>query len=145
MAKSASSFRLEDQTDVQLLVDLGLKKVAAKTFLLMAKLPTASSEAIQKGTGLSQPEISVAIQFMKKHGWVKEIRENRPGRGRPIHIYSLKVPLQDISAWLENQELSGQIPRCAHHGRPSGDEAIWPRQGFRTISSRSSESTAQFF
>ncbi|MDV0446375.1 hypothetical protein MsAg5_02080 [Methanosarcinaceae archaeon Ag5] len=91
----------EDLLFVDHLKTLGIQKSVALTLTFLLNVKEASSRDIEIGTGLRQPEISLAISFMKSHSWItgKLMKLNR--RGRPLHVYSLCVPLERIFEYYE--------------------------------------------
>lgn len=56
------------------------------------------------GTGLCQPEVSIAMKELKERGWINEREEKKQGKGRPYKIYSLNIGFDDIIAQLEKQQ-----------------------------------------
>ena len=64
----------------------------------------ATSDELETGTGLPQPEVSIAMKHLNEHDWINERDEKKPGKGRPYKIYSLKVGFKDIIAQLEKQQ-----------------------------------------
>ena len=58
---------------------------------------------LERGTGLRQPEVSIAMRQLKPLDWVDESEEKKPGKGRPNKVYSLKIQFKDIIAHLEKQ------------------------------------------
>ncbi len=65
------------------------------------KLQRWSSE---RGTGLRQPEVSIAMKQLMERNWINEREEKKPGKGRLSKIYSLKVGFNDIIRELEKQQ-----------------------------------------
>ncbi len=59
-------------------------------------MDTATSIDLERGTGLRQPEVSIAIRELKPLDWIDENEEKKPGKGRPNKVYSLKVRFKDI-------------------------------------------------
>ncbi|WNY25282.1 transcriptional regulator protein [Methanolapillus millepedarum] len=97
--------KILDDEDVRFaahLKSLGIQKSVALTLTYLLNVDEASSRDIEIGTGLRQPEISLAICFMKSHSWVagKLVKVNR--KGRPLHVYSLCVPLERIFEYYES-------------------------------------------
>jgi predicted transcriptional regulator len=60
--------------------------------------------ALEQGSGLRQPEVSIAMRQLKERDWINERDEKKPGKGRPFKIYSLKVGFKDIIAQLETEQ-----------------------------------------
>ncbi|WAM22512.1 MAG: transcriptional regulator protein (plasmid) [Candidatus Methanoperedens sp.] len=76
----------------------------ARTLACLQNVNDATSLALERGTGLRQPEVSIAISQLKEHDWIAEREEKKPGKGRPYKIYSLKVGFNDIIAQLEKKQ-----------------------------------------
>jgi len=87
------------------LIALGLGRPAARTLVYLNNGDEATSVALGKGTGLCQPEVSIAMRELKERDWIKERDEKKKlGKGRPYKIYSLKVGFNDIINQLEKQQ-----------------------------------------
>ncbi len=87
------------------LISLGLGRPVARTLAYFNNGDEATSIALEKGTGLRQPEISIVMRELNERDWINEREEkNSAGKGRPHKIYSLKVGFIDIIAHLEKQQ-----------------------------------------
>jgi predicted transcriptional regulator len=74
--------------------------------LVLACLSTGeelTSRFIEKKAGLRQPEVSIAMRYLSDNNWV-DIREEKKteGKGRPVKLYRLVVPLEYIIQGIEN-------------------------------------------
>lgn len=67
-----------------------------------------TSVEIERETGLRQPEVSIAMQWLRRKGWINKRNMKKEGKGRPIHGYRLSKGFGEI---LEEiiQELSNKI------------------------------------
>ena len=63
-----------------------------------------TSIELERGTGLRQPEVSIAMRELKERGWINEREEKKPGKGRPNKVYSLKIGFDGIVDRLEEQQ-----------------------------------------
>jgi predicted transcriptional regulator len=63
----------------------------------------ASSREIEISTGLRQPEGSLAMRLMCKQSWVDVRAEKKPGKGRPVKIYFLITPVDEIITYYEDK------------------------------------------
>ncbi len=81
-----------------------MNRPIARTLSLLQNLNEATSVDLERGAGLRQPEVSIAMKELKEHGWISEREEKKIGKGRPYKIYSLKVGFRDIIAQLEKQQ-----------------------------------------
>jgi len=99
--KRKRSFVLDEKDDkaVKLFADLGMPKNLAKTLMYISQVDECRSAEVEQGADLRQPEVSVAMQEMRRRGWAKKRDLKKKGKGRPVHIYKLTKPLPKI---LEN-------------------------------------------
>jgi predicted transcriptional regulator len=86
------------------LISLGLSKYVARTLSYLQNGKEVTSIELERGAGLRQPEVSIAMNELKERGWIKEREEKKQGKGRPYRIYSLKIGFDDIIAQLEKQQ-----------------------------------------
>ncbi len=96
--------KILDENDLVFVSDLrnlGIQRNVALTLVYLLNVKEASSREIEIGTGLRQPEISLAIGFMSDNKWVdsRMIRVNK--KGRPLRVYSFCVPMKTIYAFYE--------------------------------------------
>ena len=90
-----------DEKFVDLLVKNGLKPKIARTLAYLTGKEEVKSIEIERDTGLRQPEVSIAIQYLRKRGWVKKRDIKKQGKGRPVHAYRLAHPLGKIIGEIE--------------------------------------------
>ena len=90
-----------DEKFVDLLVKNGMKPKIARTLAYLTGKEEVKSIEIERDTGLRQPEVSIAIQFLRKKGWVKKRDIKKQGKGRPVHAYKLAHPLGKIIGEIE--------------------------------------------
>ena len=101
-----SEVKMLDETDhvfIEMLRDLGMSRNAATTMAYLMNVNEASSREIEISTGLRQPEISLAMRLMCDKSWVSMRSEKKPGKGRPMKIYSLASPVDEIISYYEDQ------------------------------------------
>ena len=96
--------KILDENDLVFVSDLrnlGIQRNVALTLVYLSNVKEASSREIEIGTGLRQPEISLAIGFMSDNNWVdsRMIRVNK--KGRPLRVYSFCVPMETIYVFYE--------------------------------------------
>lgn len=100
--------RVLDETDMEFaetLKSLGVPKNVAYTLTYLTNVDEATSRDIEIGTGLRQPEVSMATKELSERGWIGMRKENRPGKGRPTHIYRLSVPIEDVLESLRREKM----------------------------------------
>ena len=93
-----------DEEMAEILISSGLSRPVARTLAYLQKVDTATSIDLERGTGLRQPEVSIAMRQLNPFDWIEENEEKKPGKGRPNKLYSLKVGFKDIIAHLEKQQ-----------------------------------------
>ena len=95
----------EDERISCLFADLGMPKNLARTLMYVSQLEECYGKDIERGTDLRQPEVSVAVQSMRRKGWVKKRDQKKKSKGRPVHIYKFTVDLPEIVKDLERQKM----------------------------------------
>ena len=90
---------------IELFSELGMPKNMAKTLLYISQVDQCRSVDIEKQTNLLQPQVSVAIQELRKRGWVEKQDMKKKGKGRPVHHYKLTKKLSRIVSTFEQQKL----------------------------------------
>lgn len=98
-----NQFDEKDEEMVDALIILGMQRPAARTLAFLQQMKEATSIDLETGTGLRQPEVSIASKQLTELDWLNEREEKKPGKGRPFKVYSLKVGFKDIIAQLEAQ------------------------------------------
>jgi predicted transcriptional regulator len=101
-----SEVKMLDEDDyifIETLRNLGMSRNAATTMAYLMNVEEASSREIEISTGLRQPEVSLAMRLMCNNSWVCMRSEKKPGKGRPIIIYSLEVPVDEIISYYEDK------------------------------------------
>ena len=91
-----SRSRHREVSTVDLLADTGLPRNAAKALVFLAGREETTSVEIEKATGLRQPEVSIAMQDLRRRKWVEKRDIKKEGKGRPVHAYRLAVPFSAI-------------------------------------------------
>jgi predicted transcriptional regulator len=105
--KRKKSFVL-DETDtkvVQLFSDLGMPKNLAKTLMYISQVEECRSADVEQGADLRQPEVSVAMQELRRRGWAKKRDIKKKGKGRPVHLYKLTQDLPGILKSFEKEKM----------------------------------------
>jgi len=105
--KHKRAFVLDEKDDkaVQLFAELGMPKNLAKTLMFISQVEECKSSEVEQGADLRQPEVSVAMQEMRRRGWVKKRDLKKKGKGRPVHIYKLTKPLPTILKSFEQEKM----------------------------------------
>ena len=90
---------------VQIFTELGMPKNMAKTLLYLSQVPECKCSDIEHGVDLRQPEVSIAMQELRKRGWVKKRDLKKKGKGRPVHIYKAAMHLSEILNAFEQDKI----------------------------------------
>jgi predicted transcriptional regulator len=97
-------FTKKDDTLVKLLMRTGMPKNVAKTLVFLRKKEETTSVEIEISTSLRQPEVSIAMQELRRRKWVVKRDIKKEGKGRPVHSYKLSVPFERILETIEKEE-----------------------------------------
>lgn len=105
--KRKKSFVLDekDHRVVSLFTELGMPKNLAKTLLYVSQVDEARSADVEQGADLRQPEVSVAMQELRRRGWAKKRDVKKKGKGRPVHLYKLTADLPTILKSFEKEKM----------------------------------------
>ncbi len=101
-----SELKILDEDDyifVKTLNNLGMPRSVATAITYLMNVDETSSQEIEMSTGLRQPEVSLAIRFMSKQSWISVRSEKKPGKGRPMKVYSLMVQIDEIISYYEDK------------------------------------------
>jgi predicted transcriptional regulator len=105
--KRKRSFVLDekDERAVELFTDLGMPRNLAKTLMFISQVDECKSAEVEQGADLRQPEVSVAMQEMRRRGWAEKRDLKKKGKGRPVHIYTLTKKLPQILNTFEQEKM----------------------------------------
>jgi predicted transcriptional regulator len=105
--KHKRSFVLDEKDDkaVELFSELGMPKNLAKTLMYISQVEECRSADVEQGADLRQPEVSVAMQELRRRGWAKKRDLKKEGKGRPVHIYKLTKLLPQILKSFEDEKM----------------------------------------
>ncbi|MFQ5911177.1 MAG: ArsR family transcriptional regulator [Thermoplasmata archaeon] len=93
-----------DNEIIERLIFTGMSKNLAKTLVFLSKRDETTSVQIEKATGLRQPEVSLAMQELRRRGWVAKRDIKKEGKGRPVHAYHLTKPFSKIITLIKREE-----------------------------------------
>jgi len=102
--KSSLVLDKEDGKAVQLFAGLGMPKNLAKTLMYVSQVDECRSADVEKSANLRQPEVSIAMQELRRRGWLKKQDLKGKGKGRPIHIYKSTIPLSQVMEEIEQKK-----------------------------------------
>jgi len=101
---STRGFSKQDEMLVEYLVNTGMTKNIAKTLVFLKKNNETTSVQIETSTALRQPEVSIAMQELRRRKWVVKRDIKKEGKGRPVHSYRLAIPFEAIIKQIEEEE-----------------------------------------
>jgi predicted transcriptional regulator len=87
-----------------LLHSLGVQRNVAKVITYLAVAGEGTSIEIERGSGLRQPEVSIAMRTLRLNNWIREWEiKSTEGKGRPCKAYALSTPIAEIIASIEQE------------------------------------------
>ena len=95
----------KDVKIVEIFSDLGMPKNLAKTLMYISQCQECRSADIEYGARLRQPEVSVAMHNLEERGWITKRDQKKEGKGRPIYIYKLTSPIDNIIETFEREKM----------------------------------------
>lgn len=92
---------------VELLRRLNINRPVALTLACLSKGEEISSQRIEMVSGLRQPEVSIAMRYLRENDWVdmREEKKNQ-GKGRPVKLYKLTVRMETIINAIEENVMA---------------------------------------
>jgi len=105
--KQKDSYVLDEKDNkaVKIFSSLGMPKNLAKTLLYIYQVDECRSADVEHAADLRQPEVSIAMQELRRRGWIKKRDLKKKGKGRPVHIYKTSTQLSKIMTDLEHEKL----------------------------------------
>jgi predicted transcriptional regulator len=98
-------FDEKDLEVVETLKSLGVPRKVSNMLAYLASGVEATSRDIERGSDLRQPEVSIALRTLRKHKWIEEKMARSDGTGRPMKVYRLQTPIEDILRYYEEEKL----------------------------------------
>ena len=101
--------KVADEKDLEFaqgLESLGMNRNVAGLITYLKEVKEGSSRDIETATGLRQPEVSIAMRTMRQNNWIEERDVKVGGKGRPMKIYKLGVPIEEIIKHCEEMKNS---------------------------------------
>ena len=81
---------------LELLVRIGISKMAARVLVFIAEKGRVRSVEIEDSLNMGQSGVSSAIRELTGRGWIRTEVIPTQTKGRPRHIYQLSVPFSSI-------------------------------------------------
>jgi predicted transcriptional regulator len=103
---------------IEILKSLKMPRGAAALITYLSNTSEATSREIEMGTGISQPNVSIAMRTLHENNWVTEREVRRGGKGRPKKIYSLCISIEKIMEYYAAEKKSepARAPRKLARG-----------------------------
>ena len=82
-----------------------MPRYLSKALMYVSQVDECSSTDVERGTNLRQPEVSIAMQELRRRGWVKKRDLKRKGKGRPVHMYTSTIGLSEVLKTIEQETM----------------------------------------
>ncbi len=89
---------------VEILAEAAIPKNTARVLTFIAVAGRTYSAQIQEGTGMRQPEVSIALKELTERKWISRQSVQREGKGRPIYVYRLRRDVMEIVESVEREQ-----------------------------------------
>ena len=103
-SENVTFFTDKEEELANLLIMIGIKKNIAKILVYLANIPEATSHDIERGTDMRQSEVSLAMRYLMDKGWIRSRESSADSKGRPIKIYELAKPFNEIMDCIESEK-----------------------------------------
>jgi predicted transcriptional regulator len=104
-----SVVKMLDEKDLEFvdaLRSLNVPRNVAMLITYLSNVDEATSREIEIGSNLRQPEVSIAMRTLRQNNWIEERDVKIDGKGRPMRIYKLGVPIGEIIKYYEEEKNS---------------------------------------
>jgi predicted transcriptional regulator len=99
-------FDEKDVEVVETLRSLGVPRKVSNMIAYLANVEEATSREIERGSDLRQPEVSIALRTLRQNNWIDERISRSDGTGRPMKVYRLRTPIDEILRYYEQEKLN---------------------------------------
>jgi predicted transcriptional regulator len=100
-----STVKVLDERDmefIEALRSLDVPRCVASLITYLANVSGATSKEIETATRMNQPEVSIAMRTLHQNNWIEEGDIKEEGKGRPMKVYMLSVPIEEIIKHYED-------------------------------------------
>ena len=94
----------KDLEFVSALRSINVPRNVASLITYLSNVDEATSREIEMGTNLRQPEVSIAMRTLRNINWIEERDVRTEGKGRPMKVYKLSVPIGEIIKHYEEEK-----------------------------------------
>jgi predicted transcriptional regulator len=93
-----------------------LSRNETRMLVYLQNVDEASSRELEKGTGLHQPEVSIAAKDLNERDWINRREVPKTGKGRPYKMFSLKISFSEIIDQLKKAPIGAILGlTCSHN------------------------------
>ncbi|MDD1727772.1 MAG: hypothetical protein LUQ50_01725 [Methanospirillum sp.] len=92
---------------IHLLVEVGLKINEARLLVVFFRGLEPTSRELERITDLRQPEVSIGITCLSKRQWVGVSSLITAKKGRPVKVFSLVKPVDNILDEIRDSIVTG--------------------------------------
>ncbi|MEN6395685.1 MAG: MarR family transcriptional regulator [Methanoregula sp.] len=103
--ESVVYFTEREEELVNLLKNGGMNTYVARLLIFLDKVPEATTHEIERGTDLRQSQVSNSTQYLVDLGWISYRESKSPNKGRPIKIYTLITPVEEIIGAIGKEKI----------------------------------------
>ena len=96
----------KDLEFIDALQRINVPRNVATLITYLANTNEATSREIEIATRLRQPEVSIAMHTLRQNKWIDERDVKAEGKGRPMKVYKLSIPIQEIIQHYEEEKNS---------------------------------------
>ena len=101
-----TAIKVLDERDlefIEALRNLNVPRNVATLITFLSNASEATSREVEMGTNLRQPEVSIAMRTLRQNNWVEEHDIKKEGKGRPMKVYKIGVPIDSIIQHYEEE------------------------------------------
>lgn len=106
-------FNDKEEELINLLAEIGTKRTVAKMIVYLAHTPEATAREIEHGADLRQPEVSMAVKYLARLGWIRDRMIPSERKGKPVRNISLALPTGHILDLIGKQKMEETRRRVA--------------------------------
>jgi predicted transcriptional regulator len=102
--KKVQFFTEKEEEFVNILIRSGFTRKVAMALVFLANTDETTTRAIERGTDMRQPEVSLAMKYLNGRGWVESHEDGSANKGRPSKVYKLAMPISKILDIIEKEK-----------------------------------------
>jgi predicted transcriptional regulator len=102
--KKVQFFTEKEEEFVNILIRSGFTRKVAMALVFLVNTDETTTRAIERGTDMRQPEVSLAMKYLNGRGWVESREDGSANKGRPSKVYKLAMPVSKILDIIEKEK-----------------------------------------